>query len=615
MSDFQVVLQRGHAFILKCPALPETPWLFDTTEQSLMLENQIFSQIVLGENNIIQVSPFNPGTKRSHEIPNYSFITSIVVPDSEFLESRKFEFNTLLDRLDTYQLPDWFGFTFSMEEDSEANLKQLLAFRPSCIALKLKPVQTVAPRVLLSTIRKVKSLLPANVALYIPGGAPIGLQTVLLALGVDILDTTSAAFSAFNRNTYSDGFIIDDRELSIKEKHTKNLVALQADFAHARNSLRCSQIWCRLFREAYVSSATASVVKILKKSKFNLEYFNLYLTEKINFIGDESLYHPVVRAYQERLLRTYKFPKEKQILLLLPCSAKKPYNQSRSHRLFYKQIKQALHQNATAVEVWSLTSPLSVVPRGLESVYPCGFYDIPVSGEWSFEESKLCGGFLHAMLQKVPGNVTIVVHVSNSYSEMVSCGFQKVTYVKSWIDEKPTSKPALRSLKLALSEIHLAQIPTDNRRFSMIKSLLAWKFGSGFNLPLSGLKLKERRGSQIVAQKNGSYWFGLQIKTAKINLSLQALETSNFETDKIIYFAGDKLIGSSLFAPGISEVGKIYNGDDFLIFDDTREKFLGIGQAFMSSEIMKQMSTGIVGKIKKKYKDGGFKVRRCENES
>ena len=607
MSNFQVVRQKGEAFILKCPTLPETPWLLDTTKHSLMLGNQEFSQVVLAENKVIQVSPDDPTREYLEEIPNFSFITPLIVPHSEFVESQKFEFNTLLDRLDTYKLPDWFGLTFAMEEAS--NLKELLAFKPSCIALKLNQVGNVPPRKLISVIRGVKRLLPPNVALYVPGGAPIGLQTVLLALGVDILDTTVAALSAFQANLYSDGFIVDNREMSIQDVLTKNLEALRSDFVHARDSLKISQIWNRVFREAHVSPNTASVVKLMQRMELNLQNFNLHLNSKINFTGDESLYHPIVEAYQQRLLETYQFPKGKQVLLLLPCSAKKPYNQSRSHRFFYRQIKKSLRHEASTVEVWSLTSPLAVVPRDFESVYPCGFYDIPVSGEWSFEESKLCGKFLCTMLQKVPKEVTIVVHVSDSYSDMIKQAFQKTTYLKSWIDPKPTSAGALENLASTLSELHLEQAQVDSRRFALIKSLLAWKFGIDFILPLSNLRLKERRGRQIIAQKDGNYWFSLELTTARINLSLQALEASNLKTEKALYFTGDKLNGSSLFAPGISRVGKISNGDDFLIFDDSGDRFLGIGQAFMSSEIMKQLSNGIVAKIKKKYKHQGFELR------
>ena len=75
---------------------------------------------------------------------------------------------------------------------------------------------------------------------------------------------------------------------------------------------------------------------------------------------------PDILSFQNRLLERYTLPKDTDVVVLLPCSAKKPYNQSRSHQLFYKSIKLGIKKSSNRITVWSLTSPLGVVPRELE---------------------------------------------------------------------------------------------------------------------------------------------------------------------------------------------------------------------------------------------------------
>ena len=65
--------------------------------------------------------------------------------------------------------------------------------------------------------------------------------------------------------------------------------------------------------------------------------------------------------------------------MLLP---RKPYSSSRSHKAFRRAIN---HSSAHEVIV---TSPLGLVPRDLEEVWPAGHYDIPVTGDWTLDEMK-----------------------------------------------------------------------------------------------------------------------------------------------------------------------------------------------------------------------------------
>jgi archaeosine synthase len=68
------------------------------------------------------------------------------------------------------------------------------------------------------------------------------------------------------------------------------------------------------------------------------------------------------------------------ILVLLPCSARKPYRLSKSHGRFIRAI------GTSACHEVMVTSPLGLVPRDLEEVWPAGHYDVPVTGDWTGDE-------------------------------------------------------------------------------------------------------------------------------------------------------------------------------------------------------------------------------------
>ena len=91
-----------------------------------------------------------------------------------------------------------------------------------------------------------------------------------------------------------------------------------------------------------------------------------------------------VTAWTRRLMERYAPPSSARVLVLLPCSARKPYSDSRTHR----RIREALSgvPNRAVVHEVVLTSPLGAVPRELERTYPAAQYDIPVSGDWFPDE-------------------------------------------------------------------------------------------------------------------------------------------------------------------------------------------------------------------------------------
>ena len=90
---------------------------------------------------------------------------------------------------------------------------------------------------------------------------------------------------------------------------------------------------------------------------------------------------PLITEWENYICNDYRSPKDlDEVLILLPCSAKKPYRLSKSHGRFIRAI------GTSACHEVIVTSPLGLVPRDLEEVWPAAHYDVPVTGDWSRDE-------------------------------------------------------------------------------------------------------------------------------------------------------------------------------------------------------------------------------------
>lgn len=111
----------------------------------------------------------------------------------------------------------------------------------------------------------------------------------------------------------------------------------------------------------------------------------------------ESLTRPEVARFRRRVRERYAKPPSARVLLLIPCSARKPYSASRSHRKFREAALAC--GNPSVVHEVIVTSPLGLIPRELERFYPARAYDIPVTGDWSRDEAAMVAGDLRAYLE------------------------------------------------------------------------------------------------------------------------------------------------------------------------------------------------------------------------
>ncbi len=135
-----------------------------------------------------------------------------------------------------------------------------------------------------------------------------------------------------------------------------------------------------------LSSKSVEILRILV-NEYQKEYETVFprRTQEIRAVSNISLMRPDILRFQDYISHYYVKPEARTISLFIPCSARKPYSESKSHRRLIEAISDLrgfLHEVI-------ITSPLGLVPREIEETYPAAFYDVPVTGRWSPEEKEM----------------------------------------------------------------------------------------------------------------------------------------------------------------------------------------------------------------------------------
>ena len=234
-----------------------------------------------------------------------------------------------------------------------------------------------------------------------------------------------------------------------------------------------------------------SILKILDREYFKLIRYETPITQKnkkINCLGPSSYNRPDFREFRERTIINFEPESWTTIIILLPCSAKKPYSLSKSHRLFYNVIRK--FPEFPDFQEIILTSPLGAIPRQLENIYPVNSYDISVTGEWDKAEIKITSEMLINILEKYNEKIPIICHLEGDYLKIAEKAKSQLPhkFFFSEIDNKITSMASLQSFE-KLIRAHINDFkPTKKTTFGNFLSkswirkfikILDYQYGKG----------------------------------------------------------------------------------------------------------------------------------------
>ncbi|MFX1488037.1 MAG: DUF5591 domain-containing protein [Promethearchaeota archaeon] len=365
-----------------------------------------------------------------------------------------------------------------------------------------------------------------------------------------------------------------------------------------------------------------STLKILDRDHFNIIRYETPITQKnkiIKCLGPSSYNRPDFREFRERTIKSFEPEPWTTIIILLPCSAKKPYSVSKSHRSFYNILRK--FPEFPDFQEIILTSPLGAIPRQLENLYPVNSYDISVTGEWDETEMEITSEMLKRILEKFNENIPIICHLEGEYLKIIEKIKPKLShkFFFTEIDDRVTSKESLQSFE-DLIKAHLNDFkPT--KKFLLgtyeIKSwirkivkILDYQYGKGSGRKIIADELKPikiRNNSQVdlidlkSKEKLGIFKpnFG-QISLTITGANLLFQKSSLSELNKIV-FDGEFIMGSTLFRAGIIEYSlDLLPENDVLIINKEKSDVIGVGTMIVGSNFLKNSKTGRIVEINEK---------------
>ncbi len=486
-----------------------------------------------------------------------------------------------------------------------------------------------SPRDFVRRIIDARTAIPSDVALWVPAIATAENAAILFYMGVDIIDDTNAVIKGYqgiyqmedgesklteledlpcNCTVCASSNIDELRGLDRQERALllarHNTLLLEKEVKKARECVRTGNL--REYVEMKVRSSTFLTAVLRLLDFHESEYFELRTpvarNQSMKANTMESLKRIEVKRFANRVLERYE-PPARPILLILPCSARKPYSRSNSHTKFID----AIAGYRGHVHEIILTSPLGVVPRELEVCYPAAFYDIPVTGYWDAEEREWVSSCLRAYLTKNQKIYEVVVaHLSGAYKEICSSvaddlGIEIMFTCED--DEGATSTVALNRLKE-----RIARLCADRKRLSgfeqkssILKSMADFQFGIGAGNELIARKKGERlkitgkfpfhklsSNKEVLARIVPQY--GILTVTLKGARRIPNLVSSyNVEI-------GDFVPKGSILAPGVVNANSQIRVNDEVVF--CGKKAFGVGRAKMSGWEMVESRKGVAVQVR-----------------
>ena len=351
----------------------------------------------------------------------------------------------------------------------------------------------------------------------------------------------------------------------------------------------------------HANPSHASLLRKIDRDLYTyLEEFTPSFSSSVQpLIGPESYNAPSIKRFRDYLVERYSPPEYKKIVLLLPCSARKPYSDSKSHKRFQSTIESAMASAGSNLSETILTSPLGVIPRELERMFPIAQYDIPVSGDWDAEETALAINALTSHLHKYDESAAVVAHVHGGYLDIVKGAEDQIrqSIIYTSAEGSATSMSSLNALKETLTDLRgiLSLKESQPKQLEEIMRATAdYQFGPGAGdlLIPDGAKLGGKPYRMITCRVDKIQLCAFVASSGMLSLTLDGAQRLSPLQRYWVRFEGTVLKGGSLFAVGIQKADPLIRPGDEVIILSTNDEVIGVGRSEMSGHEMCAFDNG-----------------------
>lgn len=368
-----------------------------------------------------------------------------------------------------------------------------------------------------------------------------------------------------------------------------NRLALDREIALVRHYVEAGRLRELMEVRCRTDAAQVGILRFLDRN-YKLMERSLPVARAVPMRANtsESQNRAEVRRFADRVIERFVPTRTDVAVLLPPCSARKPYSLSRSHKLFMNVVDRRAH------ELIVTSPPLGLVPRELERIYPAGHYDVPVTGYWDREECAFIADILARYFAAHPPYRRVIAHLDGgalTVAEMAAeaCGIDLEVTSQGG---HPTAPASLRALNDALEGERRMQTDT-------IRGTVSWQFATDINT--RGLQIRGGRSMQMAVLRGKQQLFSIDPGTGLFRPTFAGWdlipEGYRVRIDEFVP-QGDVL------APGITDCDppRIREGDEVLVEGPLA---IATGRAMMGAdEMLRSKRGGVAVRVRKVKKIG-----------
>ncbi|WP_123537726.1 archaeosine synthase subunit alpha [Halosimplex salinum] len=452
----------------------------------------------------------------------------------------------------------------------------------------------------------VREAIPPDTALYLPGVATPANVATLVYAGVDLVDADRAVVRGTQgRYLTVDGhqFLEDLDELPCacpacqqpREEFDRedcarhNVNALAAALKTVRRRIRDGRLRDYIEGQArHEQWLTATFRRLDQQYAYLEERTPILRQAEITAATEDTIRRVEIQRFAERVTSRYRNRFDNP-LVLVPCSARKPYTDSQSHGQYHDAVQWRAHKV-------SMTSPIGVVPQELELTYPAQHYDSVVTGRWSANEIEFVANVLERYLERTD-YPRVIAHVPEDYRPICERVEESLgTEFTYTVEDHPTTTDSLGNLASELSgELKYGK---RERQHNTVRAIADYQFGDGAGDALfddltirgsqPGLQAHDGDGNQlaVVVRPYGTLAFTLAGARRWVESDAP---TKRVEID-------DFVPHGSVLAPGIVDADESIRVGDEVVFEGPSA--FAVGRAEMTGPEMARSSRGIAAHIR-----------------